>query len=101
MEKKYMDSMGWRVHVPNLLNETLINKGTWILNIPFQIFGRLLFNVGEIAARINDPELNEMMCRLTIYSIADPTSSDYDDEAVKEISKLAKESRERRLKSKP
>jgi hypothetical protein len=72
----------FRVHTPALLNEILNNPGTSVLTKPIQIFGHILFELGEVARRINDPELNAMMLRLTIYSAADPESPDYNEEVV-------------------
>ena len=83
-------SLTWRVHVPNLLKEILNNKGTSILAAPLSILGRKLYELGEIANRINDPELNAMMCELTIYSIADPESEDHDPDLVAELREAAK-----------
>lgn len=53
--------------------------------IPLNIFGKLLALVGERAIELNDPKLNALMCRLTIYTIADPESQDYDPETVRKI----------------
>lgn len=78
----------WRVHTPNLLNEVLINPGTGILSIPFNIFGKLLAAVGTRAAELNDPELNALMIRLAIYSVADPNSPDYDEAVVRKYLKI-------------
>lgn len=75
----------WKVHTPKLLNEILTNNGVGILYRPIQIFARILFDLGETAARINDPELNKLMVRLTIYSCADPESPDYDKKLVDKI----------------
>lgn len=72
----------WRVHTPNLLKEILNNPGTAILSKPLAIFGRILADVGERAAIINDKELNKLMIRLAIYSVADPASPDYDSDFV-------------------
>ena len=80
----------WKVHTPNLLQEMAECSTQPILVRPIDIFGKLLALVGQRAAELNDPKLNALMCRLTIYSIADPESSDYDPQAVKKIVKLAK-----------
>lgn len=77
--------LSFAVHTPRLLNEVLVNPGTEMLTIPLQVFGRLLFDVGIVASRINDPVLNALMCKLTIYSIADPDSKDYDAKKLKKI----------------
>ena len=77
--------MEWKVHTPNLLKEILSNSQTAILRIPINVFGRLLYQVGERARVLNDLELNRLMLRLTIYSQADPESEDYDPELCKKI----------------
>jgi hypothetical protein len=77
-------TMQWRVHTSNLLSEVLNNEGTAILRIPLNIFSRLLAAVGRRAAELNDEELNALMIRLTIYSVADPESPDYDPDVVHE-----------------
>lgn len=75
----------WRVHTANLIDEALTNPGTAILKVPFTIMCGLLAKVGERAAVLNDPELNKLMCQLTIYEIADPTSDGYDPDRVREV----------------
>lgn len=86
MKKEF--NLAWRIHTPNLLNEVLSsNPGMAIMDKPFNILGKLLAQVGERAAELNDPQLNALMCQLTIYSIADPTGPDYDAEVVREIIK--------------
>jgi hypothetical protein len=75
----------WRVNTPGLLNELMGNNGMAILHKPLCIFGRLLAEVGERAAQLNDPQLNALMCRLAIYAIADPNSPDYDQQKANEI----------------
>ena len=77
----------WRVHTPRLLDEALKNKGAETLRIPICILGRILANVGERAIEINDPELNKLMIQLTIYTVADPYSDDYDPETVEKYMK--------------
>jgi hypothetical protein len=73
----------WRVHTSGLLKEIANNNVMAIIQIPLQIFGLLLMEVGKEAARINDEKLNELMMRLTIYSEADPTSDNYNPALVK------------------
>jgi hypothetical protein len=46
--------------------------------------------VGERASELNDPQLNALMCRLTIYEIADPESKNYKPRVVKKIMKEGK-----------
>lgn len=75
----------WRVHTPRLLEEVFENPGTSALRMPFNIFGKILFEVGERAAELDDPQLNALMVRLTIYSVADPMSPDYDKDVVERV----------------
>lgn len=75
----------WRTHTPNLIKEIIKNPSTGILRIPLDIFRKTLVEVGERAAEINDPKLNALMCRLTIYSCADPEDPDYDPELTEKL----------------
>jgi len=84
-------SVDWKVHTSNLFQEVLTCHGASILFRPLQILASILAEVGERASELNDPELNALMCRLTIYSIADPHSPDYDPETVREICDQARQ----------
>ena len=76
----------WKVHTSELLNRIVeIDIRSGVLKNPLNIFKNLLIKVGERASELNDPELNALMCRLTIYSIADPQDKDYNPELVKKI----------------
>jgi len=75
-------SCEWRVHTYRLLKEIADNSGQPIFQKPIAIFGKLLAQVGERAAELNDPRMNALMLRLTIYTAADPESPDYDPELV-------------------
>lgn len=70
----------WRIHTPNILEEALRNPGMEIMRIPFNILGKGLAAVAARAIELDDPELNALMCQLTLYSCADPTSPDHDPE---------------------
>ena len=72
--------MRWRIHTSNMLAEIADNPTCWVLRQPLMILGQTLAEVGERAAELNDPKLNALMCRLTIYTCADPKSPDYDPE---------------------
>jgi len=86
---KYNDmsnnELEWMIHTPNLLNEIVSNSNQPAIEAPIRILGNMLYRLGEIAARINDPELNEIMIRLTIYDIANPESENYDWNKCREI----------------
>lgn len=73
----------WRCNTPYLLHEIMVNPGTGILKMPLTIFAHLLAEVGERATELNDPKLNALMCRLSIYEIADPYSVAYDEKLCK------------------
>ena len=62
----------WRCHTPNLLKEIAQNSGQPILSMPMTIFGHLLHAVAERAVELNDPQLNLLMMRMTLYENADP-----------------------------
>ena len=75
-----LTKMQWRVNTPQLLKEIIGNNETAILSKPLAIFGRILAEVGDRAAELNDPKLNALMCRLAIYEVADPYNENYDAE---------------------
>ena len=75
----------WKVHTPQLLKEVLDNPTTQILKIPLTILAGLLFAVAKRASELNDPQLNALMCRLTLYEISDPYSSEFDKEKTEKI----------------
>lgn len=77
------------VHTPNLLNEILQNNTTGIFKIPLVSLSNLLERVSQRASELNDPVLNNLMCKLTLYSIADPQCDDYNLEKIREIEKLS------------
>lgn len=70
----------WSVNTPELLQEIGCNNETAALRKPLHIFGLLLFELGTIAAEINDDRLNAIMCRLCIYEISDPYNKAYNKE---------------------
>lgn len=75
---------GWKMHTPNLLKEIVNCSGNAIYKIPLNMLGRMLADVGERAAELNDPILNSLMLQLTIYTVADPGSPDYEPQAVED-----------------
>lgn len=75
----------WKIHTGILLQEIAGCSNQSIYRIPLHILGCLLSKVGERAAEINDPKLNALMCQLTIYTIADPYSQDYNPTLVNDI----------------
>lgn len=91
--------MKWLVHLPNLLVEICKNPQCEILRIPLTIVQRLLLELGERCAELNDPILNELMVRLTIYAVADPHEKAlYNRAKVDEVLTLAYEYKRKRKK---
>ena len=68
-----------------LLSEILENDQLSTLERPIQKFASILDQVSIRCSQLNDPELNKLMCRLTLYSIADPECDDYDKEMINKI----------------
>lgn len=86
-----MVKMKWRVHTPELFNRifeiSAKRKDAEILQNPLIIFKDLLVKVGERASELDDPKLNALMCRLTIYAVADPQDKEYDKKLLNKILK--------------
>lgn len=85
-------NLEWKVHTENLLKEILENPDCSILSVPINIFGKLLSLVSVRCSEINDPQLNHLMCRLTMYACANPESEYYNEKILEDVEKLAKES---------
>lgn len=82
------EKLEWKVHTTELFKEILSNHpGCSQLRIPFKILSNLLAQVAQRATELHDPQLDKLMIRLTLYSIADPKSPDFDSEAVSRILK--------------
>lgn len=91
--------MRWTVHTVNLLKEIGENNPTMaVMKQPINIFGRILHELAECASRINDPELNDIMMRLTLYEVADPESKAYNKKVVDSVRRKAETAKRKRLK---
>lgn len=84
----------WRSHVRQLFDEVLTNETAWPLQQPLRITYEILREVARRSSELNDPELNALMCRLSLYEISDPSSSGYDKELTTSI--IAKGQRKNR-----
>lgn len=66
----------WKCDMPQLIREMFENlapKATHgVLQKPFQIMFSMFDELGRVAAEIDDPRLNCMMIRLSIYECAIP-----------------------------
>lgn len=84
----------WNVHVMNLFRIIANNPGNDKLGKALHVFGMLLFDIGIRAGELKDPILNDIMCRLMIYTVADPESINYKPGEVEKIHEGAKLYRE-------
>lgn len=85
----------WKIHTPGMLKEIVNGSGMDIYRIPLNILRELLVAVGERAAQLNDPIMNALMVKLTIYAVADPYEKDYDPKAVTRILIMGDKARRR------
>jgi hypothetical protein len=79
------ETLEWKVHTHGLLTEILGNPECASLKIPLNILLDILRSVGKRASEINDPELNKLMIRLSLYSIANPDDPDYNPKLCSKI----------------
>lgn len=84
-----MNKIFWKVHTWNLFKELATNPGVAPVAASIQILANILAEVARRAAEINDPELTALMCRLTLYAIADPQDDDYDPDTCETIYRQA------------
>lgn len=80
------EDLEFRVHTPNLLKEICSNHNMGVFYIPLNTFQNLLKRVAQRATELNDPELNILMLKLTLYEV--PPSEIM--EAIKQQRKLLK-----------
>lgn len=95
---KYVEEkeMEWKVNLNGLMREIISGypgHGSAALRAPMQILLGIMYELGECAARINDPILNGLMCRLAIYEISDPYASGYDKEMMEKVMKKYNEAK--------
>jgi len=88
MKTAKVESLMWRVSTVGLFREILLNPQCSQLQIPLEILLNLLKAVAKRATELHDPELDRLMIRLALYSIANPEDPEYNPELV---SKLLKE----------
>lgn len=76
----------WSVNTAAFLSEIgNHNNQMAIMARPLEIFSAILYEVGERASELNDPILNGLMCRLSIYAVADQYSPDFNPEIVEKV----------------
>lgn len=71
-----------RVHTPEMIKEILTSKDMGIMHIPLLILRGILAEVAQRSAELNDPKMNALMMRLTLYEVSDPNSKEYNADLV-------------------
>lgn len=71
-------------NTPTLLEEIISHwwDQTVVFQIPLRLLYGILQEVAQIATKIDDKELNQLMMRLSLYDISDPRSKNYDSDFV-------------------
>ncbi|MFV0311488.1 MAG: hypothetical protein ACK5KN_07555 [Dysgonomonas sp.] len=88
--------MVWTCHTPRLIEEIVncaIPRNMGILFQPLNIFKNYLAAIADRAAQINDPILNDIMCKMVLYEEADPYSKEYNPEKLRKVEDLARKER--------
>lgn len=75
--KKTSEKLEWRVHVQALFKEISNNPQCSQIIIPLKILKNLLIQVAKRAIELNDLQLNQLMMRMALYEISDPTTKGY------------------------
>ena len=84
----------WKVQTAALLKEAVENTPDgWALKIPFEIMMSILAQVAKRAIELDDEELNKLMLRLCLYSIANPEDPEWNPKLVEEYLKHGKGNR--------
>lgn len=85
------EKLEFSIHLPNIITEMIqngrANKDFAALLIPLTTMYDLLRRVAQRAIELDDPELNKLMCKLTLYSCCDPQSEDYDAKTREKLTK--------------
>lgn len=77
----------WQSNIRALVQEHLSNgsNGSAALLTPWRITLGKLYEVGKVAERLNDPELNLLMCELAIFTVGDGYHKDYNPKVVDKL----------------
>lgn len=81
----------WKCHFPRLMKEIMdCNPTAGVLYVPVNLMMGMISRVASRAAKLNDPIMNDLMCKLTLYESADPSSKEYDPEMMKIVEDMDK-----------
>lgn len=87
----------WKVNCGGLLSEIAkYSRDRQGLMMPVTILGRILHEVGQRAAELNDPIMNGLMCRLAIYGESDPRTKDFNQQILDDTMKKYQEAKLKR-----
>jgi hypothetical protein len=84
-KREMPENLGWKVHTPGLFKLIIEDPHGWAFQIPLNIMLDLLRKVAQRATELNDPELNKLMIRLSLYSISNPEDPEYNPELVNQL----------------
>jgi hypothetical protein len=93
-EEQMRDKLKWKIDTISLLTEIVdcaIPKKMVVLYQPVNQLRLKLWELAELGREIDDPRLHLWLCEMTLYSIADPKSEDYDPEVFKKLEQKIKE----------
>lgn len=85
------EPLKWKIHTYGVLKEILDQDSMWMFNNPLNILLDLLRQVAQRATELNDLKLNQLMIRLSLYSISNPDDSEFNPELVSKILEMKKE----------
>lgn len=84
-KSRTVEKLGWKVHTVGLFREILGDPQCSSLKIPLNILLDLLKAVAQRATELHDPDLDKLMIRLALYSIANPDDPEYNPDLVRKI----------------
>jgi len=90
-KKEQQEKLSFKVHFNNLVTEIATitaaqgKSGGNEVRMSLLILRKLIAQVAERAAELNDPRMNALMCRLALYSISDPEEKEYNPEVLKKV----------------
>lgn len=82
------EKMQWQSHVRGLFDEIIENAGPGTagpVTVGLKLTYGILQEVAQRALELDDPQLNALMCRLAMFSFADPYSKDYNHDVVAKV----------------
>ena len=77
--------LGWKVNTHGIFKEILDQDGMWMLSKPINIILDLLRQTAQRATELNDPQLNKLMIRLSLYDISNPKDPKFNPDLVRQI----------------